>query len=165
MPRKASPSSSPSFIADSMLGDVARWLRLLGFDCLYNSSLHDDQLLEIAWSQCRVLLTRDKDLHRRALAKGAVSILVNPPDITQALKQISEELQILLLFDERRSRCPRCNAPLKIVSREEVAGRVPEGILSRYSKFWVCTNPECGKVYWIGSHWRTIRRVLSNLNT
>jgi len=148
-----------------MLGDVARWLRLLGFDCLYDSSLNDDQLLEIACSQRRVLLTRDRGLHRRALAEGALSILVNSIDVARALRQISKELQLCLVFDEMRSRCPSCNSPLKIVSREEVAGKVPEGILTRYSKFWVCSNERCSKVYWIGSHWRTIRKVLSSLKS
>ena len=153
-----------TFIADSMLGDVARWLRLLGFDCIYNTSLNDDDLLQIALKDQRILLTRDRVLHRRALLSGVKSLYFEATDIVEVLKQISKELQLHLNFDEKASRCPTCNSPLRRASKDEVSRKVPEGVLKRYDKFWVCSNAACGKVYWIGSHWKTIKKVLSSLN-
>ena len=69
------------FIADSMLGDVARWLRMLGYDTLYSKSIKDHEILIIAERDDRVILTRDISLVRRARKRGLRAILIDSTEI------------------------------------------------------------------------------------
>ena len=147
----------PRFIVDSMLGSLARWLRMLGYDTVYAKGWHDARVLEVAAAEGRVLVTRDHGLYRRALRRGVEASYVGE-DLAEALALLSLRYGIRLEVDPSASRCPLCNAPLKEVGREEVRGRVPPRVYERYDRFWVCTG--CGQVYWMGGHWRGIRETL-----
>lgn len=151
--------SYPRFVADSMLGHVARWLRLLGYDTLYYRSIKDWKLLQIAHDEDRILLTRDLGLFRRARKRGLRAFFVEDPSIEKVLAQLSARYGIRLEFDPNDTRCPECNAVLRrTTSLAEVAGRVSPAIATRYREFWIC--PRCGKVYWRGRHWKSIDQVL-----
>jgi len=151
--------SSPRFVADSMLGHVARWLRLLGYDTLYFRSIKDWKLLKIAEEEDRVLLTRDLGLYRRARKRGIRAFFIEDPSIENVLAMLSAKLGLRLEFDPDDTRCPSCNTPLRrTTSLIDVAGKVSPEIATKYREFWVC--PSCGKVYWRGNHWRTIERIL-----
>lgn len=47
------------FACDAMLGRLARWLRLLGYDTFYSSEIKDAELLEVCSQGNWILLTRD----------------------------------------------------------------------------------------------------------
>ncbi|OYT52334.1 hypothetical protein B6U66_02280 [Candidatus Bathyarchaeota archaeon ex4484_135] len=147
------------FLVDAMLGKLARWLRLLGYDAEYGRDASDDELLERARSEDRLLLTSDVELFRRALHSGVKAFLVKGSTEEERLAQLASKLGVKLEVDLKRSRCPKCNSPVVEVPKEAVRGLVPEGSWSRYDRFWRCTG--CGQVYWQGSHWANIEAVLS----
>jgi uncharacterized protein with PIN domain len=58
------------------------------------------------------------------------------------------------------TKCPECGASLTEKSKRDVTDEVPEESLKLYDRFWKCTNQNCGKMYWVGSHWKQIRQTL-----
>jgi uncharacterized protein with PIN domain len=138
----------PRFIADEMLGSLARWLRIVGQDTLYVRDMDDDDIVSLGKREGRVVLTRDKELASRM---GDLGALIRSDELMEQMAQVVGEFQIEM---EGESRCTVCNGPLEKVGKEEVADRVPERSLERNSHFYRCTV--CGKVYWKGSHWDDI---------
>lgn len=150
--------SPKRFVVDAMLGDVARWLRILGYDTLYSRRFQDWQLLTIAEREGRVLVTRDRGLYWRARRRGLRAVLVESDRTPERLAELAVKAGVRLEPDPSRSRCPECNGPLRVVTdKEALRGRVPPRALEAYDRFYVCEV--CGRVYWEGSHWRNIRRV------
>ncbi|HDN80063.1 MAG TPA: hypothetical protein ENG33_06340, partial [Chloroflexi bacterium] len=108
------------FLADSMLGSLAKWLRILGYDTLYFPNMEDSELARLAMKEGRVLLTRDQELARR---KGLKALLIKSEKLQEQITQVFRELNL-----EKKnpfSRCPVCNTPLQPVDKEAVRGRVP----------------------------------------
>ncbi|MBS7647133.1 MAG: Mut7-C RNAse domain-containing protein [Candidatus Bathyarchaeia archaeon] len=146
------------FIADSMLGKLTRWLRMLGHNVKYSNKLDDAQLIGIAKKERRILLTRDLELYQQATAKGVQAFYVDGPTETENLAKIAQKFGISLDVDMSRSRCPKCNTQVKPIPKEKVAGKVEENTYTHYNDFWEC--PKCGKIYWQGAHWTRIRKTL-----
>jgi len=152
-------SSKPRFVADTMMGELARWLRIMGYDVVYSRYFSDKDLLRIASETDRIILTRDKRLHRRATKMGVKSVYVESVEgPAYRLAEVSAKAGIELEADPSKSRCPECNSELVSTSRESVAGRVPPVAGKTYHVFYLC--PRCGRVYWEGSHWKNIRRII-----
>ena len=146
------------FVADTMLGELARWLRILGYDTLYSRVYTDKQLLDIAEKTGRILLTRDWGLYVRARKRGLKAVYVNGDSAVERLALVAARTGIELKPDPARSRCPKCNAELVVVKdKEKVRGRVPPRSYEAHDVFYVC--PRCGMVYWEGGHWKNIRRL------
>ncbi|NOZ76704.1 MAG: hypothetical protein GXO65_03315 [Euryarchaeota archaeon] len=143
------------FVADSMLGRLARWLRMSGHDTAYPLEAGDRELLELAAGEGRVLLTRDRGLHRRAAGAGVESILIGDDHIHGQLRQLMEA-GVEIRDTPVCSRCPACNGDMEAVEKGDVEGRVPAGVFQGVEDFWRCRD--CGKVYWEGGHWEDIRR-------
>ncbi len=139
----------PCFISDVMLGSLAKWLRIMGFDVLYSRTIEDCELVRIAKQQQRILLTRDTGIAGR---KGLDNfILVKSDDTFQQLKEVLvvlHERSLKVLPD--RSRCAECNGELHPVAKGAVADEVPEHVFLSLDSFFRCSS--CGKVYWDGSH-------------
>ncbi len=149
---------SKSFVVDAMLGDVARWLRILGYDALYSRTFRDWRLLRIAEETGRILVTRDWGLYIRARKRGLSAVYVESDDTVGRLAELAARAGVRLEPDPSRSRCPECNGVLDVVTdKRSLLGRVPPAALRAYDRFYVCTR--CGRVYWEGGHWRNIRRV------
>jgi len=153
-------AEKPRFLADGMLGSLARWLRMLGYDVEYAADMPDDRLLAKAEASNRILLTRDVELYRAASRKLIQAYMVEGRSKAEILAKLSRRFKLNLSLNPDASRCPLCNSPLRPVGRREVEGRVPGNVLKRKRKFWVCVNPDCGKVYWRGSHWDKIKETL-----
>lgn len=149
--------SPPSrFAADEMLGSLARWLRIMGYDTTYEKDRGDDEILRSSKEEGRVLLTRDEEL----AARGAPSSLyILSDDLDQQLRQVADAFG--LVADEGMVRCTVCNGELELMPKEQLAGQVPEGALENHQEFFKCRG--CGKVYWKGSHWNNIRKRLGAL--
>ena len=145
------------FSADEMLGSLARWLRLMGYDTRYERDSTDTEILERAKLDDRILLTRDKMLAERAGARG---LYVSARDLDEQLRQVTKAYG--LTFDEELSRCTVCNGELISITREDAAKGVPEGALQSNEQFFRCRS--CGKYYWKGSHWNNIRRTMATLS-
>jgi len=139
-----------------MLGSLARWLRISGYDTEYRREADDDSLMEEACRKGRVLLTRDRVLVQRAKKSGIEAFLVSGENDAEQLGEIAAALGLEL--DPSCSRCPKCNGSLTRVEKEQVWDRVPEASLEAFDVFWVCGS--CGGVYWRGSHWDQIVSTL-----
>jgi len=136
------------FVADMMLGRLARWLRLYGHDTLYGI-VDDGEIVRVAGEENRTVLTRDTGLAERAKKAGVRVVLLRSTSLPEQLL----ELGVGDLSPER-ARCPKCNGPLEAVPRERVRGRVPERVYALYGEFYVCKN--CGQVYWPGRQWKAL---------
>jgi hypothetical protein len=155
-----SEAGKPRFLADGMLGSLARWLRMLGYDVEYAADLPDEKLLAKAKTSNRILLTKDVELYRAASRRLIQVYMVEGRSKAEVLAGLSRRFKLDLCLNPDSSRCPLCNSPLKSVKRCEIEKIVPANVLRRKRRFWVCINPRCGKVYWRGSHWDKIKETL-----
>jgi uncharacterized protein with PIN domain len=146
------------FIADGMLGKLARWLRMLGHDVQYYRDSEDKKLLEMAQSEKRVLLTSDLELYHRAKTHGAKAVFVEAGDGAAKLADLANLFGFRLEIDLSISRCPKCNEMIRAVSKEMVINQIPELTSRYYDEFWKCLG--CGQVYWRGAHWKKIEKTL-----
>jgi uncharacterized protein with PIN domain len=144
------------FLADAMLGTLAKWLRILGYDTVFDTALDDHQLVRLARAEDRVLLTRDRELAQR---RGVHVLLVTSEQLDQQVRQVLADLD--LEVDRSFSRCPVCNEPLEALDREAARARVPAYVAETHEKFKVC--PVCQRVYWRGTHWQRMDDHLSRL--
>jgi uncharacterized protein with PIN domain len=135
----------PRFVADVMLGRLARWLRALGFDTLYFRDAPDARLLGLALREDRRLLTRDAALARRARAIG---FLVRAERLDDQLREVATGCA--LTGGRPLRRCLECNAVLAPVPPAAVRDLVPPYTLATQGEFWRC--PGCHRVFWPGSH-------------
>ncbi len=143
-----------------MLGGLARWLRMLGHNVVYEWQANDNHLLTLAGREGMILLTRDEELHRRAVIRNLPALLVAGEREEERLAQVARTYHIPLKVDMAETKCPECGGDLREASKQEVADRVPPTSLKLYSDFWKCETPTCGKVYWRGSHWKQITQTL-----
>ena len=143
------------FLADVHLGKLVRRLRLLGLDCLHSPVWDDPELAETSARERRILLTRDRGLLKRAVVTHGIYLHSD-----QADEQVREVLQRLDLRASIRpfSRCTRCNGTLKPVDKQEVAERIPARTREYTDEYYLCLD--CGKVYWRGTHWPRLQRLV-----
>jgi hypothetical protein len=147
------------FLADRMLGTLTRYLRLMGYDTLSANSLEpgdsreDTALLALARAEGRLLLTRDRDLARRG---GDLAVYLQGEDVMDQVRALSG--LGLITPDLAMDRCSLCNTMLRPATEAEVreADYVPAGRAA--PDFYTC--PRCRRIYWMGSHGRTLRASL-----
>ncbi len=152
------PSQDRKFIADVMLGRLARWMRFLGFDTLYFSGISDSRLIRIAKEQNRFILTRDTRLIE---VKGLKDyLLIKSNDSFQQLIEVLDALQLKQF--NLLSRCVKCNGRLTgIFDKTEIQDSVPEFVFLNFEVFLKCND--CGKIYWEGSHPKNFREKISEI--
>jgi len=138
---------TPRFVADHMLGSLARWLRIMGYDTVYDKSLDDPGIANLARAESRFILTRDREL-----AKEPGALMIEADDLDLQLKAIAEKYG--LKFHDNLFRCSACNGELTDLDKAQAKDSVPEGAFENNEKFWKCSK--CGKVYWKGTHWHGI---------
>jgi len=143
-----------------MLGKLTRWLRILGHDVEYAGSMDDKGLAQKAKKEDRVLLTRDVELYKQAIAKGAEAFLIENPNQTANLASLAKRFKVKLEVDVKISRCPKCNGTIRTVSKTEIADKIPLTTSSNYNEFWQCQ--QCAQVYWRGAHWNRIEKTLDD---
>jgi uncharacterized protein with PIN domain len=154
------------FIADSMLGRLAKWLRLLGYDTLYYPHIENRLLLKIAREDNRILLTKDTRLVKvRGLEKFLLLQDNNPfNQLRTVITSFNLPVQNMLLTSREQpllSRCIVCNANLNDVSRDTVKDSVPVYVYQTSHKFRKCSG--CGKIYWDGTHPGKFREKLAEV--
>jgi uncharacterized protein with PIN domain len=143
------------FVADGMLGSLARWLRIMGYDTTYRKDAADGELASSAAAESRTILTRDLEL-----ARAPNAFLVESDVLDEQLAAVVGRFG--LAFRESETRCSGCNGELADASKDDVKGQVPDGAFSNNDRFWRCTS--CGKIFWKGSHWIGITERLERLN-
>ena len=157
---RPAPLRSPAFVLDTNLGRLARYLRLLGFDCLYQNDYDDDTVATIADREHRTVLTRDRALlQRRIITRGYFVREVRPR------LQVKE---VLARFDLYRlvapfSRCIRCNGVLQVVDKQSIEARLEPKTRKYFDSFMRCSD--CGQIYWQGSHHARSLHLIEELTT
>jgi uncharacterized protein with PIN domain len=137
----------PRFAADAMLGSLARWLRLLGYDTTYSKDVKDDDLLAQSKAEGRVVLTRD----RRVAARAAACVFVGPGTLDDELAAVFSAISAVPPEEPPAVRCTLCNALLEAVEASALPpGAVPPRVVELGLDLWRC--PACRRLYWRGSH-------------
>lgn len=145
----------PKFVADHMLGSLARWLRMMGYDTVYDRSKEDPDIAQLARTEGRFILTRDREL-----AKEPGALMVSEEGLDEQLKAVAARYG--LRFTEDMIRCSTCNGELADLPKDQAKEKVPDGAFQANDKFWRCTK--CEKIYWKGTHWNGIMERLRRLN-
>jgi len=147
------------FIVDTMLGTLAKWLRILGYDTIYDPDLTDNNLFFKAHLEKRILLTRDTELSERM--NPDFCHYVNEDSVKEQLKQIIMKYN-LLQRDEIFTRCTLCNELVVPIQKKNVQNRVPDYIYEVTKEFVYCK--QCDKIYWPGSHIKKVRQLLNEID-
>jgi uncharacterized protein len=132
------------FVVDTMLGKLAKWLRILGFDTRYEA-LRSREQIEVYEAQGFFLITRN----RRWSGKARTICL----SANESLEQLREIIALVPLTPKEirlLQRCVRCNELLEKTPREQALGSVPDYIFETHASFYQC--PECRRLFWPGSH-------------
>ena len=137
--------TEPVFIADVMVGKLARWLRVLGLDVLYSNKYQDDEIIRISNVEGRLILTRDVRLARRVPNQ---SLIIESGHYKEQIQQVVHSLK--LKDFKAFSRCLECNTPLQKVDKEAAFEKVPPFVYLTQERFARC--PSCDRIYWHGTH-------------
>ncbi len=146
------------FMADSMLGRLARWLRILGYDVVYETSISDDDLIAKALRENRIILTMDRELADRKSAKNV--LLLKSYDYKEQLNHVITYYKIDCeshIF----SRCLLCNERLDSIEKEKIKDKVPPYVYASHDEFDIC--PQCRRIYWSGTHRDNILKKLDEI--
>jgi uncharacterized protein with PIN domain len=150
------PPGEPRFILDIHLGKLAVYLRILGFDSLYQNDFQDDTLAALAERFDRILLSKDRRLLMRKQVHYGYCVRSQDP-----ARQTLEIIHRYQLYGQIRplQRCLDCNTPLEPVDKREIIDRLE--LLTRrfYQEFHRC--PNCDKIYWKGSHYDRMRKFIA----
>jgi uncharacterized protein with PIN domain len=141
-----------------MLGKLAKWLKILGFDTQFFSRIEDDDLLAIAREDNRILLTRDTGLIQRA---GNVQTL-----FLESEQWTDQVRQVLDNFDLRKhvaphTRCVACNVSLENLQKKNAKNLVSSFVFEKADSFALC--PECGRVFWRGTHFKDMESKIHKI--
>jgi uncharacterized protein len=141
-----------------MLGRLAKWLRILGFDVLYDPGIEDRQVIRIAMEEGRTILTRDTGLARN---KGVRDVIFVTTDrVSDQLREIAGRLPFAEA--EPSGRCAVCNGVLsQVTEKGMIRNAVPDFVYHNFSEFLRCSG--CGKVYWEGSHQEKFRERIRDI--
>ncbi len=144
-----------------MVGRLAKYLRMAGYDVLYTNTASDNQIISKARETDRIVLTRDSlMLTRREFKKGTVKYLFIKDDkLKNQLNQIRSDLKILL--KPNLVRCIECNRKLIKVKKEDVKNKVPPYVYKTQQNFLYCKK--CDKYYWRGTHYDNIRNTFLSI--
>jgi len=146
------------FIVDCMLGKLAKWLKILGFDAVFFSKIEDSELLARAKKEKRILLTRDNGLIEKS--RDIQSLFIESEDWNRQIEQVLDELK---LWQDLRpySRCIECNAELKDLPKHRARNLVTPFVYEKADAFSIC--PSCGRVFWKGTHYKDMEVKLEEI--
>jgi len=147
------------FLADRMLGKLAKELRMLGYDTLYYRGEDNDPLIQLAREEGRVILTRNNKLIPKRPEDPIIRIREDRPSL-----QLGELIQKRVISLNEKilfSRCLICNNLLNEIPRKEVEGKVPDFVFYQQREFFGC--PQCLRIYWQGSHLENMQKKIDEL--
>ncbi len=158
MDTKLESGNAPRFAVDEMMGKLARWMRLMGLDVEHRRPFPDNELMEIARREGRVLITRDRKLARN---KPPPEVWLIEEDL--AFHQLVEVVRHARIdpMEKAFTRCGVCNTPLVDISKEEAAGRVPPFVYATQTDYRLCQR--CERIYWPGSHRERMEKLFGEV--
>jgi uncharacterized protein with PIN domain len=149
---------NPRFILDTHLGKLAAYLRMIGYDSLYENDYSDEEMAEISVQEDRYLLSRDRGLLKRGIVSRGYYLRSTDPQ-----EQLSEVIQRFDLSNRIQpfKRCMTCNGELNPVKKEEIQDRLEDDTRKYYDDFYICN--QCGKIYWQGSHYQHMKSLIERV--
>jgi len=155
---RAKPLRNPRFILDVHLGKLARYLRLLGFDVLYQNNYSDETIIEIGVKETRTILTRDVGILKNKLVVRGYWIRRSDPkaQVREVLDRFDLDSQI-----SEFTRCLECNGKIIPVSKQTVLKELPPRTQQYYQDFSKCNA--CGRVYWEGTHYSKMKAFIDGI--
>ncbi|MFX1497450.1 MAG: Mut7-C RNAse domain-containing protein [Promethearchaeota archaeon] len=155
------------FLVDAMLGRLARFLRIFGYDTIYANDLKeyfkmdpipDNDLEKYAENDDRIIITKDYSFYTKT---KNISIYLKGEGIYNYLNQLKKTLDITYEFDLKKARCSVCNSELiRIEKKQLIRDKVLKETYKNYNEFYQCINPKCNKIFWNGPH---ILNITKNL--
>jgi uncharacterized protein with PIN domain len=153
------PLRQTRFVLDAHLGRLASYLRMAGFDSLYRNDYDDRELARISADEHRILLTRDRGLLMRSAVTHGYYVRETVP--RRQLEEVVRRFDLAASLDPF-TRCMACNERLRAVAKEAAADRMPSMSRAHYDD--LCECPGCGRVFWKGSHYRRMERILETVS-
>lgn len=155
---RAKPLREPKFVNDVHLGRLARYMRMAGFDTLYENDFTNADLIKISLEERRTILTKDREiLKRNEVSHG---YWVRNEDAGKQLKELTERFHLQKQIKEF-TRCLGCNSLLAEVEKEKILSRLPPKVKKWHNEFYEC--PGCKKIYWEGSHFEKMKKIISEI--
>ncbi|MEN6623333.1 MAG: Mut7-C RNAse domain-containing protein [Smithella sp.] len=152
-------TQSQKYLTDGSLGKLAKWLRLMGFDTIVYPRTINREILNFAYSEKRIVLTRRVDMVKRRFS-GQI-YLIEGKETEDQLKEIVRKISLKIEKDKIFSICLKCNERLSPVPKEEVFDLVPSYVFANCDNFNRC--PNCKRIYWKGTHERNALQFLEKL--
>ena len=147
------------FICDDMLGKLAKYLRILGFDTYFEIDIPDNKLLKIALVEDRIILTRDSKIPKIRNAKNFVWIYSSDP--LEQVKEVAQKLKLKIEPERFFTRCLECNGVLEKIEKEKVKDKVWPYVYKTQENFVSC--PNCNRIYWPGTHLQRMEKKLREM--
>ena len=151
-------SAEPRFVLDTHLGQLAAYLRMLGFDTLYRNDYADDELARTSSQERRILLTRDRGLLKRGIVVHGYYVRETDPQ--RQVVEILRRYKLASAITPMR-RCIRCNGLLHTVQKADVLDRIEPKTRAYFDEFSACAT--CDQIYWKGSHYEQMRQFIENV--
>jgi len=156
-------ANEPTFFVDAMLGNIAKKLRLMGYDSMYFSDINDDELIQVAKKDERIIISRDEDLIRKSIKYGIKSILTkNSTEIEQFRDIIKKTNLKIIKINGDRARCPNCNSKTQSIDKKNILQKIPTKVLEYNDRFWECKS--CNQIFWEGTHIKNLQKFVGELN-
>ncbi len=150
------------FLVDSMPGNIAKKLRLFGFNSEYVSDIDDSKLIEKAKNENRTIISRDRSLIDRTNKNKISSVYITKENEIEQFLEIAKTTH--LQFDEisgDSARCTKCNSPTSKINKIEIENKIPKRVLEYHDKFWKCDG--CDQIYWEGTHIKNLQEFVHKL--
>jgi hypothetical protein len=153
------PLRCTRFILDVHLGKLARYLRMLGFDTVYDPGWDNSTLIDLSLRQERIILTRGLGILKQSRVTHGYWLRHREP--RQQLREV------LLALDQFRqlqpfARCLDCNGRIDPVDKTVIRGLIDPNIFQRFRELRDCQD--CRKIYWRGSHYEPMLQWVSELS-
>ena len=146
-----------------MLGNLAKKLRIFGYNTLYSSTIDDEKIFEIIKTQKRILVTKDTSLHQKVLKHNYESVLLDTDSEILQFIQLKKNLVLeSFIIDPNKTRCTLCNGILKHTIKDDIENKIPKKIFELNKNFWQCTN--CEQIYWEGTHIINLQEFVNRIN-
>ena len=157
-PLRGKPLRRLRFVVDANLGKLARYIRMLGMDALYNNQFEDAEIIRISRAENRIILTRDLGiLKQNFVSKG---YFLRSPDPKTQLAEVVRRFDLYADISPF-SRCMECNGTLKSIEKEKIKDSLDNETRSIFHEFYLCSN--CAKIYWKGSHYERMLEMIEKL--
>ena len=155
--------SEPIFFVDAMLGNIARKLRLLGYDSQYFSDINDDKLIDIARNEKRIIISKDEELIKKVKKLGMKSIHITKEEEIEEILQIINSVNLKRIqINGNVARCPKCNSLTESADKEIIKEKINPGVLKSNERFWICKC--CNQIYWEGTHIKNLQEFVGKIN-